>query len=87
MNKNKSAITKPFSIAPTWRYIEEQAEQFVLRYRHETREQALSKLFVREFLALFGIDAVLVGSYEHQVKKLGEKYGFIDCFLPGKLVI
>jgi len=87
MAKNKAAITKPLSIAPTWRYIEEQAEQFVLRYRQETREQALSKLFVREFLALFGIDAVLVGSYEHQVKKLGEKYGFIDCFLPGKLVI
>ncbi|WP_218961353.1 DNA methyltransferase [Desulfobotulus mexicanus] len=76
------------TIAPTWSHIQKQAEQFVLKYRNSTREQADSKVFIRDFLVdLYGIDPIQAGNYERQVGKLGNKYGFIDYFLPGKLVI
>lgn len=76
------------TIAPTWSHIQKQAEQFVLKYRNSTREQADSKVFIRDFLVdLYGIDPIEAGNYERQVGKLGNKYGFIDYFLPGKLVI
>lgn len=83
----KLKTTMPNIIAPDWKDIQNQAERFVDRYRNETREEALSKLFVLDFLALFGIDAVTAGIYERKVAKLGDKQGFIDFFLPGKVVV
>lgn len=83
----KLKTTMPNIIAPDWKDIQNQAERFVDRYRTETSEEALSKLFVLDFLALFGIDAVTAGIYERKVAKLGDKQGFIDFFLPGKVVV
>jgi len=78
---------KPKCIVRDWKDIEEQARKLVFTFGKHSREQAVSKLFVDKFLAMFGFSAIEIGSFEHQVAKLGNKSGFIDCFIPGKLLI
>lgn len=71
----------------SWNEIAARAEQFSKEWAGETYEKGESQTFWSEFLQVFGIDRRRAGGYfEYGVKLAGSKYGFIDMFLPGKLV-
>ncbi len=69
-----------------WNEIRSRAYAFVRKWHGETREQAEAKPVFEDFLNVFGVSRRRVASFEHHVKKLGGKHGFIDCFWPGVLL-
>ncbi len=70
-----------------WRDIRESAAQFAIRYKDASKEASLKQSFWIDFLAMFGVDAVQVGTFEYHVKALQDKWGEIDYFWPGKMII
>jgi len=72
---------------PSWNDIHARASVFSTRWAGETYERGESQTFWTEFLELFGIDRRRAGGYfEYAVKFAGSRYGFVDMFLPGKLL-
>src|SRR5690606_11049742 len=70
-----------------WNEIAARAGKFAQEWAGEVYEKGESQTFWTEFLELFGIDRRRAGGYfEYAVKLAGKKYGFIDTFLPGKLL-
>lgn len=71
-----------------WSYIEEQARKFAVSWQTGCREQADAKPFWYEFLRdVFNLDTKRIASFEHPTKMLQGKYGFIDMFVPGKMLV
>ena len=62
------------------------AVRFVERWRGETHESGESHTFWNEFFDIFGKDRKLVAVFERFSKRL-DKYGFIDLFWPGVLIV
>ena len=67
--------------------IRRRAVEFSQKWQDETSEDAEAKSFWDGFFTVFGIDRRRVASFEHQVKKAGEKQGFIDLFWPGVCLV
>ena len=65
----------------------DRAYHFVHEHKEDSYEKGQTHLFWRDFFKIFGISIQRVASFEKQVKKLGQRQGFIDCFWPGKLLI
>lgn len=65
----------------------DRAYHFVHEHKEDSYEKGQTQLFWRDFFDIFGISIQRVASFEKQVKKLGERQGFMDCFWPGKLLI
>jgi len=65
----------------------DRAYNFVHEHKDDEYEKGQSQSFWRDFFTIFGISIQRVASFEQQVKKLGNRQGFIDCFWPGKLLI
>lgn len=64
------------------------AANFVERHKHARYEKGETQTFYNEFFDCFGVDRKQVAVYEQRVKNLpGDKRGFIDLFMPGKLII
>ncbi|MGB8339755.1 MAG: type IIL restriction-modification enzyme MmeI [Burkholderiales bacterium] len=63
------------------------ASAFVKDFSDAHRENAESQIFWHEFFQVFGLPKRRVVSFEHNVKKLGNKAGRIDVFWPGTLLI
>jgi hypothetical protein len=73
---------------PSWNDIVARAGKFADEWAGESYEKGEAQTFWTEFLELFGIDRRRTGGYfEYAVKLAGKKYGFIDMFLPGKLLV
>ncbi|GAA2085545.1 N-6 DNA methylase [Pseudolysinimonas kribbensis] len=73
---------------PAWNEITARAAKFAADWAGESYEKGEAQSFWTEFLALFDIDRRRAGGYfEYAVKLAGKKYGFIDMFLPGKLIV
>ncbi|THG30686.1 DNA methyltransferase [Naasia lichenicola] len=71
-----------------WNEITARAAKFATEWAGETRETSESQTFWTEFLEVFGINRKRAGGYfEYAVKLAGKKYGFIDMFLPGKMLV
>lgn len=71
-----------------WNEITARAGKFAADWAGETYEKGESQTFWTQFLDVFGIDRRRAGGYfEYAVKLAGNKYGFIDMFLPGKLLV
>ena len=70
-----------------WKEIRDRAVQFSKRWENETSEDAEAKSFWDEFFVVFGIDRRRFAKYEHPVKKIDNKQGFVDLFWPGMLLI
>lgn len=71
----------------SWNDIRARAGKFAADWEGETYEKGEAQTFWTEFLALFDIDRRRAGGYfEHAVKLAGGKQGFVDMFLPGKLL-
>ena len=71
-----------------WNEITARAAKFATDWASETYEKGEAQSFWTEFLTVYGIDRRRTGGYfEYAVKLAGKKYGFIDMFLPGKLIV
>jgi type I restriction-modification system DNA methylase subunit len=71
----------------SWNEIKTRSLAFSKEWQDETSEDAEAKSFWDGFFNVFGITRKRVASFEEPVKKLGEKYGYIDLFWKGVLVV
>lgn len=71
----------------SWNEVKSRAYSFSNEWKDESSEHAEAKSFWDAFFHVFGLTRRRVASFEHSVKKLNDKQGFIDLFWPGKLII
>lgn len=67
--------------------IRNNAVSFVHEWKETTRERAEAQTFWNEFLEIFGVRRRRVAVFEKAVKKAGGKYGAIDLFWRGVLLV
>ncbi len=70
----------------SWNEIKSRATTFSNEWKDETSEDAEAKSFWDGFFNIFGISRRRVATFEHHVKKLNNKDGYIDLFWPGMLL-
>ncbi|HQT63379.1 MAG TPA: hypothetical protein PLT25_00800 [Acidocella sp.] len=70
----------------SWNEIRARAALFATEWQNAAYEKGESQTFYNEFFQIFGILRRRVASFEEPVKKLDQKYGFIDLFWKGLLV-
>ena len=71
----------------SWNEIKTRAISFSKEWGGESRERAEKDTFWNEFLNIFGISRRRVATFEHSVKKLDNRQGFVDLFWPGMLIV
>ena len=71
----------------SWNEIKPRAIKFSKEWENAEKENADSQSFWIDFFNVFGISQRRVSSFEHSVKKLGNKDGRIDLFWKGRLII
>lgn len=71
----------------SWNQIRANAAAFAKEFADESREHAEAKPFWEAFLGIFGIHRRRVAAFEHPVKKLNDRSGFIDLLWEGKLLV
>jgi hypothetical protein len=71
----------------SWNEIKDRALNFSKEWADTVREDAEAKPFLVEFFNVFGISRKRVSTFEHKVKKLDEKDGYIDLFWKGTILI
>jgi hypothetical protein len=74
-------------VATTRNEIRRRLSAFAKEWQHTVRENADAKLFWARFYECFGIRPESATIYEKAVSKLGGGRGFIDSFIPGKLLV
>lgn len=74
-------------VATTRNEIRRRLSAFAKEWQHTVRENADAKLFWARFYECFGIRPESATIYEKEVSKLGGGRGFIDSFIPGKLIV
>ncbi|MBA3242392.1 MAG: class I SAM-dependent DNA methyltransferase [Acidobacteria bacterium] len=67
--------------------IRNNAVSFVHEWKEATRERAEAQTFWNEFLEIFGVRRRRVAVFEKAVKKTGGRYGAIDLFWRGVLLV
>ncbi|MCY3019611.1 MAG: class I SAM-dependent DNA methyltransferase [Planctomycetota bacterium] len=70
-----------------WNEIRHRAVVFAKEWAGETRERAEAKSFWDGFFNVFGISRKTVADFEEPVKAIAGKYGYIDMFWPGMLLV
>jgi len=71
----------------SWNEIKDRALYFSKEWADTSNEEADAKPFLVEFFNVFGISSKRVGTFEHRVKKLDEKDGYIDLLWKGMILI
>ena len=71
----------------SWNEIKDRALHFSKEWADTHNEEADSKPFLVEFFNVFGINRKKFASFEHRVKKLDEKDGYIDLLWKGNILI
>ncbi len=71
----------------SWNEIKPRAIKFSKEWENAEKENADSQSFWVDFFKVFGISQRRVSTFEHSVKKLGNKDGRIDLFWKGRLII
>ena len=71
----------------SWNEIKERAVKFSKEWESTANEEADAKPFLVEFFNVFGITSRRVSTFEHRVKKLDEKDGYIDLLWKGTILI
>lgn len=74
-------------VAMTRNEIRRRLSAFAKEWQDAERENADAKLFWARFYECFGIRPESATIYERAVSKLGGGRGFIDSFIPGKLIV
>lgn len=70
-----------------WNEIKERAVKFSNEWADYSNEEADAKPFLVEFFNIFGIYSKKVATFEHRVKKLDERDGYIDLLWKGTILI
>jgi len=60
---------------------------FSQRWADACDEAAQAQSFWLDFLDIFGLSNKRLAQFEHEVRRLGERRGYIDLFWPGKLLV
>ncbi len=71
----------------SWNEIKERALKFSKEWAGTSNEEADAKPFLVEFFNVFGISSKRVSTFEHRVKKLDDKDGYIDLLWKGTILI
>ena len=71
----------------SWNEIRKAATAFSKRWNDSCDEKSQAQSFLKEFFAIFGVDAVTVATFEHCVKFEDGSQGYADCFWPGKILV
>lgn len=71
----------------SWNEIKSRALTFSRTWADAANEDAQAKPFWIDFFEIFGITNKRVATFELNVKKLGDKQGFVDLFWPGMLLV
>jgi hypothetical protein len=74
-------------MALSWNEIKGRALNFSKEWADTSNEEADAKPFLVEFFNVFGISSKRVGTFEHRVKKLDERGGYIDLLWKGTILI
>uniref|UniRef100_UPI0040498EBB DNA methyltransferase n=1 Tax=Gelidibacter sp. TaxID=2018083 RepID=UPI0040498EBB len=74
-------------MALSWNEIKDRALKFSKEWADTTNEDAEAKPFLVEFFNVFGISRKRVSTFEHRVKKLDDKDGYIDLLWKGTILI
>ena len=70
----------------SWNEIRKAATAFSKRWKNAYDEKSQAQSFLKEFFAVFGVDAVTVATFEHRVKFADGSQGYADCFWQGKIL-
>lgn len=71
----------------SWNEIRHNAIKFSHEWATASREDADAKTFWDDFFSVFGIQRRAVASFEEPVKNIKGKYGYIDLFWKGRLLV
>ena len=71
----------------SWNEIRKNAAAFSKRWKTAHDEKSQAQSFLKEFFAVFDIDAVQVATFEHRVKFSDGSQGYVDCFWQGKILV
>ena len=71
----------------SWNEIKERAVMFSTEWANYSNEEADAKPFLVEFFNIFGIYSKKVATFEHRVKKLDDRDGYIDLLWKGTILI
>jgi hypothetical protein len=71
----------------SWNEIKDRALKFSKEWTGTYSEEADAKPFLEAFFNVFGISRKRVGTFEHRVKKLNDKDGYIDLLWKGMVLI
>ena len=74
-------------MALSWNEIKDRALNFSKEWAETSNEEADAKPFLVEFFNVFGISSKRVSTFEHRVKKLDDKDGYIDLLWKGTILI
>lgn len=74
-------------MALSWNEIKDRALHFSKEWADSSNEEADAKPFLVEFFNVFGISSKRVSTFEHRVKKLDDKDGYIDLLWKGTILI
>jgi hypothetical protein len=71
----------------SWNEIKDRALKFSKEWANTANEEADAKPFLVEFFNVFGISSKRVSTFEHRVKKLDDKDGYIDLLWKGTILV
>jgi len=71
----------------SWNEIKDRSLKFSKEWADAANEEADAKPFLVEFFQVFGISSKRVSTFEHRVKKLDDKDGYIDLLWKGMILI
>jgi len=71
----------------SWNEIKDRALRFSIEWAETIKEEADAKPFLIDFFNVFGIVSKRVSTFEHRVKKLDDKDGYIDLLWKGMILI
>lgn len=71
----------------SWNEIKDRALKFSKEWAETSNEEADAKPFLVEFFNVFGISQKRFSTFEHRVKKLDDKDGYIDLLWKGTILI
>ncbi len=74
-------------MALSWNEIKDRALHFSKEWADTSNEEADAKPFLIEFFNVFGISRKRVATFEHKVKKLDDRDGYIDMLWKGMILV
>jgi hypothetical protein len=71
----------------SWNEVKERAIHFSKEWEGTKNEEAEAKPFLVDFMNVFGISRKRVSTFEHRVKKINDKDGYIDLLWKGVMLV